>query len=57
MGIRNAGAIVKRTVRKIEDEEGVLIADDTISEKPYMDENEIVGWYFDHSKGRSVKGD
>jgi DDE superfamily endonuclease len=47
---------VKRTVREIEQEDGVLIFDDTIQEKPYTDENELVCWHYDHTKGRSVKG-
>ncbi len=47
---------VKPTIRKIESEEGVVIIDDTIEEKPYTDENDIVCWHYDHSKGRSVKG-
>jgi hypothetical protein len=42
--------------RQNENEEGCLIFDDTIVEKAYMDENEIVCWYYDHSKGRNVKG-
>jgi DDE superfamily endonuclease len=46
----------KRTVREIEQEDGVLIFDDTIQEKPYTDENELVCWHYDHTKGRSVKG-
>jgi hypothetical protein len=36
--------------------EGCLIFDDTIVEKAYMDESEIVYWNYDHSKGRNVKG-
>lgn len=48
--------IVKPRVREIESEEGVLVIDDTIEEKPSTDENEIVNWYYDHSKGRTVKG-
>lgn len=48
--------LVKRTVREIEMDDGVLIFDDTIEEKPYTDENEIVNWHFDHSKGRTIKG-
>jgi len=48
--------MVKSTVRQIEGEEGVLIIDDTIEEKPSTDENEIVSWHYDHSKGRAVKG-
>jgi len=48
--------IVKPTVREIESEEGVIIFDDTIEEKPSTDENEIVSWHYDHSKGRTLKG-
>jgi hypothetical protein len=33
-----------------------LIIDDTIEEKPYTDESELVCWHYDHSKGRNVKG-
>lgn len=47
---------VKATVRKIEREDGVLIFDDTIQEKPYTDENEIMCWHYDHSKGKAVQG-
>ena len=36
--------------------DGVLIFDDTTVEKPHTDENEMVSWHFDYSKGRSVKG-
>jgi hypothetical protein len=46
----------KRLVRQYESGEGRLIFDDTIVEKVYMDENEIICWYYDHSKGRNVKG-
>ena len=48
--------IVKPHLRKVERGDGVLIGDDSYAEKPHMDENKIVGWYYDHSKGRSVKG-
>ena len=48
--------LVKSTVRKVEREEGVLIFDDTVQEKPYTDENEMMCWHYDHSKGRSVQG-
>jgi hypothetical protein len=37
---------VKKTVREVEREDGVLIFDDTIQEKPYTDENEVVCWHF-----------
>ena len=47
---------VKPVVRAMEQPDGVLIFDDTIQEKPYTDENELISWHFDHSKNRSVKG-
>ena len=34
----------------------MLIADDTIQEKLYSDENNLIAWHFDHTFGRSVKG-
>ena len=48
--------IVKPHVRKIESEEGVAIVDDSIAEKPYTDENDIICWHYDHSQQRTVKG-
>jgi hypothetical protein len=33
-----------------------LIVDDTIQEKGWTDENEIICWHFDHGQGRSIKG-
>jgi len=48
--------LVKPLVRQIESAEGVLIFDDSIEEKPYTDENEIICWHFDHTQGRNVKG-
>lgn len=47
---------VKPLVRKFESAGGCLIFDDSLEEKPYTDENEIVGWFFDHSENRSKKG-
>jgi hypothetical protein len=47
---------VKATVRKVEREDAVLIFDDTIQEKPYTDENEVMCWHYDHSKGQAVQG-
>jgi hypothetical protein len=46
----------KKLVRRYEDENASLIFDDTIIEKPYMDEDEIVSWYFDHKESRTIKG-
>jgi len=48
--------VVKPYVRRIKTEEGVLIIDDSIWEKPYTDENNIVAWHYDHTKGQSIKG-
>jgi hypothetical protein len=48
--------IAKPHVRKIESEEGVAIVDDSIAEKPYTDENDIICWHYDHSQQRTVKG-
>jgi hypothetical protein len=57
---RKSGAdfwkVVKAYVRQIQREDGVLIVDDSIAEKPYTDENEISCWHYDHSGDRSVKG-
>ena len=47
---------VKPEVRKIEQADGLMIVDDSIEEKPYTDENEIICWHWDHAKNRSVKG-
>jgi hypothetical protein len=62
--------LVKPLVREVERADGVLIIDtrftghlDTVEEKPYTDESDLVCWHFDHtryaghlSQGRSVKG-
>ncbi len=47
---------VKRMVRQVEAEDGVLIFDDTIQEKAWTDENDIMCWHFDHCSGRTVRG-
>lgn len=48
--------LVKPSVRTIESPEGVMVVDDSIEEKPYTDENDIVCWHYDHAHGRQVKG-
>jgi hypothetical protein len=48
--------IVKPHVRAIQQEDGVIIVDDSIAEKPYTDENEIICWHYDHAQDRQVKG-
>ena len=49
-------AVVKPTVRSIESGEGVLIFDDTIQEKAWTDESELMCWHYDHVSGRNVRG-
>jgi hypothetical protein len=53
---RHLWRLTKPTVRRMETEEGIIIIDDTIEEKPYTDENELITWHFDHTVGRMVKG-
>jgi hypothetical protein len=48
--------VVKPLVRQVESDNGVLIFDDSIEEKPYTDENELICWHWDHAKERNVKG-
>lgn len=47
---------VKSLVREVESKEGVLIIDDTVEEKPHMDENDLICWHYDHCQGRNIKG-
>ena len=54
---KNLWLYVKPTLRKIEQSRGgVLIIDDSIEEKPYTDENELVNWHYSHAKHRCIKG-
>ena len=43
-------------VREIARDDGVLILDDSIAEKPYTDENDSICWHYDHAQERTVKG-
>jgi len=47
---------VKSTVREIESEDACLIFDDTIQEKKWTKESDVICWHFDHTIGKSVKG-
>jgi DDE superfamily endonuclease len=47
---------VKSLVRQVEQENGVLIIDDSIADKSYTDENDLIAWHYDHALGRNVKG-
>lgn len=48
--------LVKPHVREVQSPEGVLIIDDSVAEKPFSDENDIVCWHYDHAKQTQVKG-
>ena len=56
LGSAELWQMVKPYVRQIEQSDGVLIIDESIAEKPYTDENEIICWHYDHSQDRRVKG-
>lgn len=57
LGSKELWIYIKPEIRKHETEKGgALILDDSIEEKPYTDENEIVAWHYSHAKGRHVKG-
>ena len=45
-----------RSPVKVQREDGVLIIDDSVEEKPYTDESELICWHWDHVLERSVKG-
>ena len=47
---------IKSIVRQIEQDDGIIVVDDTIAEKPYPDENDIVCWHDDHPSEQNVKG-
>lgn len=56
-GSKELWSYIKSEVRRHEqDSDGVLLLDDTISEKTYTDENAVNCWHFSHAKGRHMKG-
>jgi len=56
-GSKDLWSYVKSDIRRHEQRTGgVLLLDDTISEKNYTDENAINCWHFSHAKHRHVKG-
>lgn len=48
--------VVKPFVAQIAQQDAVLIADDTVEEKPYMASNNLIRYHFDHCQGRTIKG-
>lgn len=56
-GSKELWTYIKPAVHRHEEKiGGVLLLDDTISEKNYTDENAINCWHFSHAKHRYVKG-
>lgn len=47
---------VKPLVRAVESPDGVIVIDDSVSEKPYTDENELICWHWNYADNRPVKG-
>ncbi len=52
----NLWQIVKPLVRQVQNENAVLVIDDSIAHKPHTDPSELIGWHYDHTTGTSVKG-
>jgi hypothetical protein len=48
--------VIKPVVRRVERDEAAVLVDDTLEEKPYTDESELVCYHYDHTQGRSIKG-
>lgn len=46
----------KPLCHEISSSTAVFIIDDSIQEKPYTKENELICWHYDHSKQRHLKG-
>ena len=47
---------VKPLVRAVESPAGVIVIDDSVSEKPYTDEKELICWHWNYAENRPVKG-
>ena len=47
---------VRRTVRSLARDDGVLIFNGTIPQKNFTDESDLMCWHFDHCSGRTVRG-
>src|SRR6266849_3238730 len=48
--------LIKPLARQLQREDALLIIDDSVEEKLYSDESELICWHWDHALGRSVKG-
>ena len=52
----NLWQIVKPLVRQVQNDNAVLVIDDSIAHKPHTDQSELIGWHYDHTSGTAVKG-
>jgi hypothetical protein len=55
-GSKQLWQTVKPIIIQRQESEAVLAIDDTIIEKPYSKDNDIICWHYSHAKGRTVKG-
>ena len=56
-GSKELWKYIKSDVRQHEQKHGgVLLLDDTLSEKTYTDENAVNCWHYSHAKNRHIKG-
>lgn len=46
----------KRKIRKVEDNDGVLILDTSVCHKPHSSLNEVICYHYDHAEGHAVRG-
>ena len=49
-------SVVKPFIHQNTSLDAVLCLDDTIEQKAYMDENDLICWHYDHCSKRSIKG-
>jgi hypothetical protein len=48
--------MVKPICHELQSNDGVLVIDDSLQPKPHSHISDMVCWYYDHTKGRTVKG-
>ena len=48
--------VVKPLVRQIQQDDAVLILDDTVEGKPFMQANNLIRYHYGHCQGKAVKG-
>lgn len=55
-GSRQLWQVVKPFVQQIADSTAVLTLDDTVEAKPYMDQNPLIRYQYDHCQQAAIKG-